>query len=318
MLSLLDELLRTLLMNGLSGLRTVVPGQPPQPVSANQVRFEAPDEKWRSSLTGLQRNAVNLYLVDLRENRRLRSNERGRAPESGVILEQPAPSRIDCHYLITAWSPTEQLTPQVEPVLDEHALLYDIAAVLMQAGALNPSERYAPGSAALNAWPEAFRTSDLPIVVAPGDGFPKLAEFWGTMGVNHRWKPVLYLVVTLPVELLRTASGPMVTTTITEYRQRDKPETAEVWIQIGGQVLDTVHPLAGGLPRPVAAARVEIRDAITGELVQQTDTDTQGRYRFVRLQAGRYKLRASAPGLTMASPRDVVVPSLTGEYDLKF
>ena len=30
----------------------------------------------------------------------------------------------------------------------------------------------------------------------------------------------------------------MVTTRITEYRQTGRPETAEVWIQIGGHVLD--------------------------------------------------------------------------------
>jgi Pvc16 N-terminal domain/Carboxypeptidase regulatory-like domain len=317
-LILLDELLRQSLMQGVTGLREVRPGQPPTPVSADQVRFEAPDERWRSSLANVRRNVLNVYLVDLRENRKLRSNERGRVPENGVVYDYPAPARMDCHYLISAWSPTDQLTPQVEPVLDEHGLLYEVAAVLLRAGALNPSAVYPSGSTALNSWPEAYRKADLPIHVLPTDGFPKLAEFWGTMGDDHRWRPVLYLIVTLPVDLFRESAGWMVTTTITDYGQRDQPDSAEVLIQIGGSVLDSGNPLPDGSPRPVVSARVEIRDATSGQLAERTDTNKEGRFIFTRLRAGRYKLRASAPGLTMASPRDVVVPSLTGEYDLKF
>jgi hypothetical protein len=100
----------------------------------SQIRLEAPDENWRSSLGQLNRNALNVYLVEMRENRKLRSNERTRTPENGVIHEQPAPARVDCHYLISAWSPTAELTPLVEPVLDEHALLYEAAAALIHAG----------------------------------------------------------------------------------------------------------------------------------------------------------------------------------------
>jgi hypothetical protein len=50
---------------------------------------------------------------------------------------------MDCHDLITAWSPaTEPLA--VGPIVDEHCLLYDVTAVLMNHVLLMPGEVYAP------------------------------------------------------------------------------------------------------------------------------------------------------------------------------
>ena len=95
-----------------------------------QVRFQPPDEDWRGYVTNLQRNALNIYLVDLRENRKLRSNERTLGIQDGIISETPAPLRVDCHYLITAWSPAT-VTQAVEPTVEEHALLYQVTAILM-------------------------------------------------------------------------------------------------------------------------------------------------------------------------------------------
>jgi hypothetical protein len=315
MLNLLDELLRKILMDGVIGLTPVPqpPAQPPPrlPVDEHQVGFRPPDDQWVSDVKTLQLNALNVYLVELRENRKLRTNERTREPQNGIVYEYPAPARVDCHYLISAWSPTEQLTPQVEPVFDEHALLYETAAVLFGSAPFNPSRIYPTNSQALNAWGE-YRDVDLPAVVVPHEGFPKLAEFWGTMGPNHRWRPVLYLIVTIPVALVREQAGYMVTTRITEYRQMDKPETAEIWIQIGGHVF-----------KKSGNANVEIPDAwvgletATGDPLQSTKTNALGRYTFAKLQSGQYKLKARATGFP-EKERPIDVPSPTGEYDVTF
>jgi hypothetical protein len=296
-------------MGGVSGLREIPMNQPSAPVTESQVGFGPPDNQWRLDVQNLQRNALNVYLVDLRENRKLRSNERVRSVENGVVYEDPAPARMDCHYLVTAWSPTEQITPQVEPVLDEHALLYEAAAVLINNVPLNPSRVYPAGSQALMDW-EPFSNIELPTVIAPVEGFPKLAEFWSAMGTGHRWKPVLYLIVTVPVELLREVAGPMVTTRITEYRQLGRPETAEVWIQIGGHVRDENK-------NAVPGAWVRLETA-TGEPLQTTETNELGRFTFSDLRAGRYRLRARAVGLGEKERPDVDIPSNTGEYDLIF
>lgn len=302
-----DNILRDLLLARVSGL-----------TDESQVRFQPPDDDWRTHVTNLTvdgqpANALNVYLADLRENRKLRSNARTRSVENGMVSDDPAPARVECHYLISAWSPAN-VTLAVEPTLDEHALLYETLAVLMNEAPLNPSRIYPAGSAALAAVPELIRTVDLPTQVLPVESFPKLAEFWGTMGTNHRWKPVLYLVVTLPLALRREVAGPMVTTRITEYRQTGRPETAEVWIQIGGHVLDaTVDP-----PVPVPDAWVRLEDPV-GTPLQTTTTNELGRFSFGDLQPGTYRLQWRAEGHSVpAAPRTVEVPSPSGEYDLTF
>jgi hypothetical protein len=239
MIQLLDNLLRQLLIDQLGEL-----------TDEAQVSFEPPDARWRTfvanlTVGGQPANALNLYLVDLRENRKLRSNERIRTIEDGIVREEPAPARLDCHYLISAWSPAVA-APAVEPTLDEHSLLYQTAAVLFRHMPFNPSRVYPADSAALRAWPAPFQDSDLPAMALPVDGFNKLAEFWSGMGQGALWKPALYLIVTLPVALLMEIAGPMVTTRITEYRISGRPETAEVWIHIGGHVLSPARTIAVG------------------------------------------------------------------------
>lgn len=239
MIDLFENLLRQLLIEEVAEL-----------TDEAQVRFQPPDADWRAYVSNLvigtnPVNALNVYLADMRENRKLRSNERARTIENGVINEEPTPARLDCHYLISAWSPAAP-SPSVEPTLDEQALLYQVAAVLMQRGSLNPSRIYPAGSAALNAWPAAFHEVELPIVIAPVEGFAKLAEFWSGMGPGAFWKPVLYLIVTLPVTLLREVAGPMVTTRITEYRISGSSTIAEVLIEIGGHLLLPPQAVAVG------------------------------------------------------------------------
>src|SRR4030095_316940 len=286
MIDHLDNLLRDLFMSQIGGL----------PDEA-QVRFQPPDEAWRNHVTNLEGNALNVYLADLRENRKLRSNERVREMTNGMVNEAPAPRRMDCHYLITAWSPAS-VTTAVEPTADEHALLYAVTGVLAKNEPLNPSRIYPDGSAALNAVPELIRNADLPTQLLPVEGFPKYAEFWGTMGVNHRWKPAVYLVVTLPVELEKEVAGPMVTTRLTTSRQTGKPETAEVWIQIAGTVTNPTN-------KPVPEAWVHLDP---GDYTTTTDID--GRFTFVRLRIGNYTLRVRASGFDeMSLPIGVPLPS---------
>ena len=76
-----------------------------------QVRFQPPDEDWRALVptitdaAGNPANSLNVYLADLRENRKLRSNARERTVVDREVFETPPARRVDCHYLISAWSP---------------------------------------------------------------------------------------------------------------------------------------------------------------------------------------------------------------------
>jgi hypothetical protein len=309
MIQLLDNMLRQILIDQIAEL-----------TDEAQVRFQPPDQDWRTYVSNLvvagnPANAVNIYLADLRENRKLRSNERIRTIENGIVNEEPSPVRIDLHYLISSWSPAA-VSPAIEPSLDEHALLYQVIAAVTQSESLNPTRVYPAGSAALNAWPEAFRNVELPTTVAPVDGFNKLAEFWSGMGQGSLWRPALYLIVTVPVALAIQVAGPMVTTSITEYRITGHPETGEVWIDIGGHVRDSTHPLPDGSPAAVEGAWAELL-TLANERLQLVRTNALGRFRFNDLHRGQYQIHVSAAGLGVLN-RNVDVPSLTGEYDLEF
>ncbi len=300
MLAHLDNLLRHLFIT-----------QVPSITSEDQVRFQPPDQEWRGVVSNLGvRNALNVYLVDMRENRKLRSNERVREIDNGTAHDTPAPLRMDCHYLITAWSPA-RVTAAIEPALDEHELLYEVTSALMDRPSLVPREVYAPDPLPAG-FPDLIADSELPATLLPVEGFPKYAEFWGTMGNIHPWKPAVYLVVTIPVALQKENAGSLVTTRITEYRQSGLAETAEVTIQIGGTVLDTsVNP-----SRPVPAAWVRLETTLN-EPLQTTEANVLGRFTFNSLSPRKYRLRVSVAGLG-EKIRDVDVPSPTGEYNVQF
>ncbi|HKP27923.1 MAG TPA: Pvc16 family protein [Gemmatimonadales bacterium] len=305
MLDLLDVLIRdVLLAANIPGLTTPA-----------QIRFQPPNGDMRTDVTNLGQSALCVYLVDLRENRRLRSNERIPRPLNGDMSVEPAPPRVDCHYLISAWSAT-QPAPGVEPLMEEHLLLYRTAAALMQAIEMGPARQYLPGTPKRLAWPVRFRNDVFPTAVLPSEGFAKLSEFWTTMGQNSPWKPVIYCVITVPVELLVEIQGPMVTTTITDHRILD-PESlsvgGDVWLQIGGHVLDMANPLT---PVPLARAWVVIEEP-GGRVLARTASDANGRFIFTRLRQDTYRLRAGVVGRG-TQDRLVDVPSPSGEYDLQF
>jgi hypothetical protein len=336
MIHLLDDLLRKLILaEQIENLTSEAQLQQREA----QIGFRPPDENWRlyvDNLTvgGNPANALNVYLVDLRDNRKLHSNERLRSIDNGFASDEPAPSRLDCHYLISAWSPA-QATPAIEPTLDEHALLYEVTEILMRTLPLNPSRIYTniysrifpSGSIALkNALDKVlkpwgrFQDADLPTVVAPPDGYIKLSEFWHGMGQNSRLRPVLYLITTLPVALIRTLVGALVTTRITEYRQVEGLTQQETFIQIGGYVRKTFSPLPDGTtvpPAPVVGAWVQLA-TLTNTPLQTTTTDEMGRFTFAGLVPGTYRVVAKASGLGELPAQTIDVPSPSGEYDLRF
>jgi hypothetical protein len=298
MIDHLDNLLRQLFISEI-----------PVITSAGQVRFQPPDDSWRTYVSGLNKVALNLYAFDVRENRSLRSNERVRTVNDGLVNETPAPRRIDCHYLITAWSPAQE-TQAVEATVDEHALLYQVTAALTRNESFVPRDIYAPAPLPAT-FPTVIADEELPTTLLPIEGFPKYAEFWGTMGSKHPWKPAVWLVVTLPVVYGTQFASPMVTTRIAEFRMSEHPETADVWIQIGGQVFDTAIP-----PALVNGAWVRLMTP-ADEPLQITQTNALGRFTFNGLRGGNFRLRYQATGLGEKF-RDVEIPSPTGEYDLQF
>jgi hypothetical protein len=270
---------------------------------SSQIGFQPPASNWSSTGSPL---ALNVYLVDLREDRRLRSNDRSPRSVNGSVVQELAPMRLDRHYLISAWSQDTDLS---ERARTEHELLSEVVAVLANTPVLIPRSVYPPG-ALPSGFPAQLADESLPVTVAPHDGFPKLAEFWGTMaGGTHPWKPVVYLIVTVPVFLDAVFAGAEVTTVGTEYRLNGG---AEILVQIGGVLRDR-----NANPVEVGRAWVELSDP-AGARVGTTRTNMRGEFTFADLSPGSYHLEARAPGHQKAAEVDVTVPSASGRYDLEF
>jgi hypothetical protein len=190
MIHLVDKILRL-------GLLAMVPG-----LTTQQIGFQPPDNDWRSRVGTIQGVSLNVYLAEIAEDRGLRTNARHLEIQDGVAFSSGAPERIRLHYAISAWSHVKDAL-QVTATETEHALLGVVLAGLYRTAPINAT-RLLPYADVI-ALPGELQ-GDLPTQIAPPDGFPRLAEFWGTMGRPQAWKPVINLMVTAPITLAESST----------------------------------------------------------------------------------------------------------------
>lgn len=172
-------------------------------LSAANISFAAPDEEFRKA--GFTSPTLNLFLYDVRENWELRSNEPSyRRDERGVTRAQP-PARVDCSYLITVWSSSGGNAI----VADEHALLGDVARVLLR-------HRRIPAEVLQGD----LKGAEPPLrarVIQQGY-LQSLGEFWQAMGGRPR--AALSYTVTVALDLFPPEElGPPVTEKIIRIAQ---------------------------------------------------------------------------------------------------
>lgn len=288
MIEHLDDLLRQLLMQRL-------PGYLPAP---ENVRFEPPNHEFPPLVGHVDGYVASVYLIDVRENRRLRSNERRLDPGTRTWLLPP--HRVDCHYLITAWSGATA-AGGIDPTVEEHKLLSRIAAALLEEGELSFARVLA--AADLLTIPAELREVGLPISVGPGEGFHKLAEFWGTMGATAPWRPAVYLVVTLP--LAREAPiepGPPVETILVDLAGFPSADLLEeMFSDIGGHVVTT-----GGVA--IAGAWIELQNA-AGLTLAHERSGAAGEFVLSNLEPGDYRIVARANGFAPSAPTPISIPA---------
>ena len=188
MLHLLDETLEAF-------LRDVVP----LPARDVDIAFDAPDGEWSAALS--TRPTVDLYLWDIRPN--LAEREYGEViidePDGRRYRRDPLP-RVDCRYLVTAWT---------SEVRDEHSLLGDVLNALL----LHPVigvDHLRGGFTEVRPLPTLRLRS--------GDGSEN-SDFWSALG--GQLKPGLDLVVTVTVDAaLRAVAGPPTESIIVQTAER--------------------------------------------------------------------------------------------------
>lgn len=297
-------------------LRDLIQSRIPALAGATQIGFAPPNADWKSAVASAGEERLNLYLYDLRENLPFRSNELRSVTKNGLTtIDMPSP-RLDCNYLITAWSPVA-VTPLLEPSREEHALLYRTLAVLMRARPLVAQEVYAaavPSGTTLTTFETIARPlvdRPLPVTIALSDSVKEPAEFWTTMKVDQR--PAIHLTVTIPVVIDEPeALFPVVSTITGIYKSAGLAGLPDTVVSVGGSILG-----AGNAPIPGAWVQIVGKNpaAIAG-VRERTLTDDDGHFVFLGIPAGDYDLDAVAPGVGAKFARPFRVPVAGGHFEL--
>jgi len=254
--------------------------------------FTIPDEAWRTRVRAGLGMRLNIYLYEFRENRNFRraSWDQAELPNRTFVLSPP-PTYLDCHYLISAWSPAED-SELTNPVLDEHLLLAEATRVLLR----NPE--VIPGAIGVVGGGPVFQEARVNLTVAPPEPPRVLNDFWSTMRLP--WRPATMLVVTAPLDLLQDSPPVEAVTTFVQSLARIDGTITEEWIDFGGFVVQSSNntPIAGA-----TVTRLPQNQSVT--------TDSQGRYIFRRLKRGMQRFRASAAGFRVIE-RDIDIPGDPG------
>jgi len=244
--------------------------------------FTVPNDKWQADVTNLGTTIrLNIYLYEVRENRDWRRPPLDpiAQPNRTVVMSRP-PVYLDCHYLISAWSPAADEV-LLQPVEDEHEILAAALRILYNAPTVTPQSLGVTGGGPV------FQAAEIALTVAPPEGPRVVNDFWSTMKLS--WRPAIQLVATAPLDLFFDEPAvPRMITFLQRYTMiGSSPASLEEWIQVGGWVLRQTD----GSAIPAATVRHEP----TGRSVT---TDAEGRWTMTGLRRGVHPFRASAPGFT--------------------
>jgi len=150
------------------------------------ISFGAPDADFPPAAVTLP--AIDLFLYDIRENLELRNTQWViDRQNNGSAKKWRSPVRIDCSYLITAWS-SESSTSRA---MDEHRLLSEVIKVLIRYPVL--PEVLLQGS---------LRGQEPPLpssTLQPGR-LQSVAEFWQALGGKPKAALNYTVTIGVPVE----------------------------------------------------------------------------------------------------------------------
>lgn len=244
------------------------------PLSARQIdiSFEAPDDDWGARIS---KPTVNLFLWDVRNNKEER--ESGWAlvdGEDGKKLRAAPKPRIDCRYLITAWT---------TDVKDEHQLLGSLLTALL-------TYHEVPGEHLQGAYKDV---RPLPTFKAAEPNGDDNTDFWTALG--GQIKPGLDLVVTATVDAMPAVeAGPPVERYEVGLVLDADGESREGVEVVGGDAGEsppgTVVRSPRGRSRVEEGGRFRVRASAGDEVVVEADDEPSATVG----KAGAVRPRASA------------------------
>jgi hypothetical protein len=263
----LDSTLSSMLNDGAMALPPIVP--PLTELLGADISFITPDKDFINP--NRQLPAVNLFLYEVKENRDLRDPTPIVEKSGTCFIRRQPPVRIDCSYIVTAWSDE----PDEQRVATEHRLLAQALLWLTRFPSIPTN--YLQGTLVNQLYPP-------PMFVAQFDPNKNAGEFWDALAIAPR--PAFYLTVTIAMDLSLAETGTLVTTRFSGFAPaRNTP--LETLIHIGGRVLgpevDVVRAAANivnaaanqptaTLPDPAAAAQFQRGDVV---LLAQGATEEQ-------------------------------------------
>jgi hypothetical protein len=276
------------------------------PALTSRIGFQRPDDDWRQRIATTPGVWLNCYLADLREDRHRRSTARWTERVDGADLVRSAPFLLRCEYVLSAWNTARDSTA-VAATEQEHRVLGDVLEALVDAVPLSPAAVLTPSEMA--GVPAGLRDAVFDTQVAPPEGYPKLAELWGGMARPGPLRPVVPVVLTVPVPARPQVAEGVVETIVTSLGP-------DALLVVGGRVLDASGPNTAA-PVPVRAARVGASTG--GRLVARAVSDDDGRFVLDGLPPGRYTFDVRAAALPPPAPVTVDVPATTGSLvELRF
>ena len=236
--------------------------------------FDIPKENYAP-----EPDTINLYLYDIHENRQLRDPVPIYKIVNGLYEKRKPPLRIDCSYMLTAWSSQGGDTAS----LREHEILSQ--AFLWLSGFPEIPRDYLPDD-----WKDEsnkyYQPFPVCLSVAQQDGVKQPGDFWAALGSPPRPYLNVVVIISMDVHYGESDSLAQTITKITQYEQLHKPETREEEIRIFGQIINSDEP-----PTGIPNAKVTIV-----ELKRKTKSDENGNYSFNNIPRNEYTFEVEAVG----------------------
>ena len=248
----------------------------PADLRAADVSFDTPDKDYKPAQA-----TVNLFLHEVAENRMLRDEARVTARVGDRYTARLPGLRVDCTYLVTAWSAQAGGLKAAE----EHRLLGLALQWLSRFPVVD--ERFLRG--ALSTPPQPY---PLPAVVAQTQEGRSNGEFWSALGVPPR-----------------VAFSVTVTVTVEPFDQVEESAAVRE-IRIAGTVVPHAALAGRVLDRtlaPVPAAAITVVETGT-----RTTSEANGEFAVPGLEFGAYTLKVKPAG----QPAEQVAVTYAADHQL--